>query len=713
MSVFYSDEDNSDVEREKKQRRNLISIREAAAHDVPSTSERPEPNMMEELSEEAELSKLRNNERYQRYVATRKTEGLETTGIAKRPRSPAVHLGEYDARVSKDKSALAMAKTVISGEAAHKLSNTSSEKAQQGKREVSGAEPPFAASRPPRKGPAIDPKIIDDSSDDDSASDSSSESPIGPILPEDAQQRELGKLLNGLPIQNEASLGALHGSHVSAITIERAGNRLVTASIDSTVKLWDFNVMNRSLQPFKTVCPFDEGPVHSLKFSPTSAQMVCTGTGNSAVIMDRDGYVLSETGKGDVYIVDMARTTGHAGRVLSAKWRPGEDGGAKMIATTSADATIRLWDVNRTSKKPMYANPIISQVRVTKLRTDRGGKSVATAMDWTPDAKSCVVACSDGKVKIVDPAAFSMRPIDESSKCVQDGAEATSITVAPSSSSVPLILVRSTDDFLRVFDRRRLKFPLKEFEDLSNVVSETNACFLGDSGEFFMTGTSASRKSSTSRGSIRMFHAATLREVWKSCTDDDTGSVVCMEWHPTLNQIIYGSADGRVRVLYHPTESRKGVLNCLGKSDFRKTQGAVSIGIGEVYAASDFYQKRSRGGVTPSGGADGALSKRRRREASVAMKPKPFSGPRICQQKGSSKSLAKYLAADEISKEWSNDPREAILRYAEIAEKDPKFTRAYHATQPKTLLTEKTAEQEEEETREAIYARDLLRKRKG
>lgn len=713
--MFFSSDDNSDAERLEKQRRNLDCIREAAAKDLPRTAEHDDANdSAEELSEEGELRMLRSNTRYQQYAAKRKRGPFKSL-VAKRSRSPDRRSEEGGVTGRSDVDILVPVQTACAGGNTKQLPFVGRGRAYPEKEDDSSEELRRAKAGPTQKGPTIDPKIIDDSSDDDSASDSSSDAPIGPLLPKEILRKDLEALLDDLPIQNESTLGDSHSSHVSSITIERAGNRLVTGSIDSTVKLWDFHAMNRSLQSFKTVSPFDEGPVHGLEFSHTGALLLCTGTGNAAVVMDRDGHVLSETGKGDMYIVDMARTTGHAGRVHSAKWRPGVDGAGKIIATISADATVRLWDVTRTSKKLMHDNPIISQLRVTKLRTARGGKAVATAMDWAPDGKSCILACTDGKIKVVDPAAFSTRPIDESNGFLLDGAETTSLVSAPPTSALPLVLVRSTDNFLRVFDRRSLKSPLKEFHDLPNVISETNSCFLGDGAKYFLTGTSANRKGGTSRGSLRMFHAETLCEVWKSCTDVDVGSVVCTAWHPVLNQIIYGSADGKIRVLYHPAESHRGVLNCLGRSDYRKIQGAVSTGVGDIYSASDIYQRRARGENSSISGGIGfraeSVSKRRRKDASEAMKPKPFSGPRVHQERAST-TLAKHIAAAEVTREWSHDPREAILRYAEIAEKDPKFTNAYRLTQPKTLLAEKTAEQEEEETREAIYARDLLRKRK-
>ena len=40
----------------------------------------------------------------------------------------------------------------------------------------------------------------------------------------------------------------------------------------------------------------------------------------------------------------------------------------------------------------------------------------------------------------------------------------------------------------------------------------------------------------------------------------------------------------------------------------------------------------------------------------------------------------------------TEDPREALLKYAEIAERDPIFTKAYLKNQPKTLLEDRAGD---------------------
>ena len=48
-----------------------------------------------------------------------------------------------------------------------------------------------------------------------------------------------------------------------------------------------------------------------------------------------------------------------------------------------------------------------------------------------------------------------------------------------------------------------------------------------------------------------------------------------------------------------------------------------------------------------------------------------------------------------LSSMRDEDPREALLKYAEKAEKDPMFTNAWKHTQPKTIYAELSDDEEE------------------
>lgn len=702
MSSLFEDDSDSDSGRVEAQRRAIKSIRDAAADEPAATVRTHEDGETEaHFTEEGELARLRQSARYREYASTRKRERSSSPETKKRPRTAVLRQsGKRDdvVQVAKTNKGIENHNVKPDSKDIVVLGGKSRDVVSKDTETRRGSMP---SSKKDRQGPFVDPKILDDSSDEDS--DSSQEGPIGPSLPAaNSFIDQVSSILNELPIVNEATLGESHGSYVSAITVDRAGNRIVSGSIDSSLKLWDFNSMTRSMHSFRSVNPLGDVPICNLEFLSSGGLLLCSGESSTAVVLDRDGDLLCQTAKGDMYLVDMARTKGHTGPVLTSKWRPGPNGG-KTFATGSADSTVRLWDASRSSKVPMVDNPVIPQVRVHKLRTTRGGKTHATSIDWEGDGKCLVLACADGTVKIIDPSSYSTRLISVCSFASGGNMAATSVRCAPPSCYAPLIVVRNENDSLQVFDRRKMEQILFNVEDLPNVMAETDTCFIEENGSYLMTGTSAKRGQSGSRGSLRLFDTRTFKQIWQSDTDVQAGSAVSMVWHKEINQVLYGCGDGKLRVLFHPDKSEKGVLQCLSRSDYKKKEGMASVGPGEAYLPSEVFGRKSQISNNSIG-----TSVKKARNGADAFKPEQKSGLNtILHNKA---TLATHLFSRNVSKEWGKDPREALLQYADIAAKDQKFTSAYNKTQPEVMFAEKTAEQEEEESRKAIYERSLLRK---
>ena len=58
----------------------------------------------------------------------------------------------------------------------------------------------------------------------------------------------------------------------------------------------------------------------------------------------------------------------------------------------------------------------------------------------------------------------------------------------------------------------------------------------------------------------------------------------------------------------------------------------------------------------------------------------------------------KHIAENiPLARMLHEDPREALLKYADTAKKDPMFTKAWNATQPVTQYTDRSDGEEEEE----------------
>lgn len=563
--------------------------------------------------------------------------------------------------------------------------------------------PKFPARRPRRP---VDPKIIDDSSDDDSSDskqsgDDSDIAPEGPVFPD----AESSRTISQLPLSHDATFGSRHDAQVTSISVDAAGSRFVTASADASLRLWDFGTMDTRLQSFKAVDPLESGPVFSAQFSKSGGRILCAGNISVARVLDRDGSPMVETVPGDMYLVDMAQTKGHVAPLAAAVWLTND---AARFATVAADSTLRLWDTTAATAPTSVFDGDISrakQLKVIKLRNSRGTRTNATALCCLSrgnEQSRVIVGCDDGSVKVIDPQAFALRPAVEIPQAVNRGAEVTALDLSEGgSNSALLLLVRSTDDALRLFDLRKHDAPIAQFFDLPNSVPQTNAAFAGDENEWFITGTSANRRSASDHGRIVVYSSKTLRCVYDCAVSRQKGSVIALKWHSRINQVLFGCSDGSVHAMYNPSTSSSGILRCLHKSERRKQTSVVAVGVRDlnVVSGSSWHlrsssNRKERSSANNSGAAPSRSDARR-------FDPRPPDVPDPAKITG---TFTKAFMKAKVKTRWADeDPREALLKYDEEARRNPKFTAAYSETQPKPLLADKTLEQEHEELRADLH----------
>lgn len=127
------------------------------------------------------------------------------------------------------------------------------------------------------------------------------------------------------------------------------------------------------------------------------------------------------------------------------------------------------------------------------------------------------------------------------------------------------IASRSMDDTLKFWDIRNTKHPINEWKDLTNLSAKTNVCVSPDE-KMLLTGTSV--RKGFAYGMMMGFDVVTGDAVCQTAISKD--SVISVNWHPSLNQIIVGSADSNIRILYDPTLSHRGITTSLTKLEKRR-----------------------------------------------------------------------------------------------------------------------------------------------
>uniref|UniRef100_A0A672G6L5 WD repeat-containing protein 70 n=1 Tax=Salarias fasciatus TaxID=181472 RepID=A0A672G6L5_SALFA len=489
---------------------------------------------------------------------------------------------------------------------------------------------------------------------------------------EDTQDDDDDNPVKKIPDTHEITLQ--HGTKtVSALALDPSGARLVTGGYDYDVRFWDFAGMDQALQAFRSLQPCECHQIKTLQYSITGDVILVISGSAQAKVLDRDGFNVMECIKGDQYIVDMANTKGHTAMLNCGDWHP------KMkeeFMTCSNDGTVRTWDVK--SEK--------THKSVFKPRSFQGKKVVPTCCTYSRDGKLIAAGCQDGSIQIWD------RNLSVHTKfhCRQAHTPGSDTSCLAFSYDGTTLASRGGDDTLKTWDIRNFRKPVHVATGLTNYFSMTDCCFSPDD-KLLVTGTSV-RKDEGS-GKLVFFDRLSFQRVYD--IEVTNASVVRCLWHPKLNQIMAGTANGLVKVYYDPVKSHRGAKLCVVKSK-RKEKHAETLTQDYIitpHALPMFREARQR--------STRKQLEKDRLDPRKSHKPEPpVSGPgrggRVAAHGGTLSSfIVKNIALDKTD---DSNPREAILRHAKEAMENPYWVApAYKKTQPEPMFAEESEEDEEAE----------------
>ncbi|KAH7883907.1 hypothetical protein F5I97DRAFT_1930123 [Phlebopus sp. FC_14] len=457
-----------------------------------------------------------------------------------------------------------------------------------------------------------------------------------------------------LPITHEATLKE-HTKVISAIALDPSGARVLSGSHDYDCKLWDFGGMTTQTRSFKTWEPAGSYYVNDLKYSNNGQQFLVISGTIQAKLYDRDGEEKATFIKGDMYIRDMKHTSGHVGELSACAWHPRDQ---QYFITSSADSTIRIWDAENKRKQ--------KSVIVVKSK-ERGARTKVTTCNYSPDGNMISGACLDGALHMWQSSSNFARPNMTVEGAHMKGTETGSVVFSVDNHTV---LTRGGDDTVKLWDLRSFKKPLATHSGATTLYPCTNSVFSPDE-KYILTGTGASSKGG--RGKLTLLHRADL-SVAKEVEMETTP--VRVLWHPKINQIVSGLANGTISVLYSPDISVNGAKLLLSKgAPKRPTVEDMSDALAAPTILTPHSLPMFRDG-------DGIVKGTKRKREKDRMDPRksrrpelPVTGPGKGGRVGASATqhVVQNLVRDTTRDE---DPREALLKYARLAEEDPQWTSA-------------------------------------
>jgi len=250
---------------------------------------------------------------------------------------------------------------------------------------------------------------------------------------------------------------------------------------------------------------------------------------------------------------------------------------------------------------------------------------------------------------------------------------------------------RGADDSLKLWDLRQLRSPLAEKQELPNGSDHTDVLFSPD-GRQVMTGLASvpggSMRTSdplSQWGQLAVFTSDTLHQ--QLVYPVAQSSVIRLAWHARLDQVFASTRDGSVHVFYDEHASQLGALLSVNKRARTRTNpfaddgsqtdpyADVPIIIPEETDHDDWLDPVYKKPQFP----------RNPKNARVPERPLEGRGKGGRIGRSALQPLMKDLVESDLR---SEDPREALLKYADKAQKDPRWTAAYANTQPKAIFDE-------------------------
>ncbi|KAJ1932452.1 hypothetical protein GGF37_007051, partial [Kickxella alabastrina] len=346
---------------------------------------------------------------------------------------------------------------------------------------------------------------------------------------------------------------------VSTLAWDSTGDLLYSGTHQGQLHLWDFASMDSTLHPTGTVHPYEEGQrqqIRMARFSrPGTHLLVCSSGDARAKLLDRGGRQVREFKRGDMYVRDMRRTTGHVAPVTCVDWNPRDS--TKFISA-AADSTVRLWNSEVAAGQ--------EQVIVCRSKTGSttaGGRLVVSSCVYSVDGAILGTAFNGTLALWSAGGGSATRPLQQVDAAHMPG-DSTVVRFLPDSRRV---LTRSgSDHMVKLWDTRMLVKPLACAPGMY-AAGEDSDMALSPSARHLLVGLGSPPSSAgSSQGAVKAEMEAKLAvldtgtlDLIRTVSVPDSGSIINVLWHPRLNQIAASSSTGSTHIFYNNIDECGGI----------------------------------------------------------------------------------------------------------------------------------------------------------
>jgi len=468
---------------------------------------------------------------------------------------------------------------------------------------------------------------------------------------------------------------------INSLDIDNKNNRLVTGSSDGTVKIWDFNSLTRRPKPNHSVDCSEEKdfPVVSVSWAPSGGFfLVCTESSQAKVI-SREGVEEISCLKGDNYLVDIRNTKGHTYGLRDGKWHPLEK---NIFLTSSADATIRLWDIYG---KQFGIDSDIAHKNIFKVKTLKNKKIPVNCCNFNRDGKIIIGGVNDGSIQLFTTKSYL--PQIYIPNAHENNCEISSIVFMENNRN---FYSRATDNTMKLWDLRNYTKPIKIFNNLPSNSYKTEICLSPDE-DYVLTGISVIKSKNKKDnndieyGKVKIF-STTNHELINSYDISPNNSVISLKWRKKINQILVGTTDGYVNIYFSPPNiSNGGIINSIFKrpKEYKEKQDIYNAPVPIItpmqlplFEEKEFSRQTYLEKI-------GAIQEQEEDNMIGAKNFKPYSVCKAAKHNTLTqhifKSLNKAIYAE-------GDPQEQLNKFGGNKGEGIWIEKAYKKTQPKEIL---------------------------